>query len=83
VVLVTERQRAADALADLKVKRAAGGEGARIAAVEAAPVMYVSQLFGATDDPEAAIRWLILAMTLCADPMSLMLCAAVSARRSK
>jgi hypothetical protein len=81
--LVTERQRAADALADLKVKRAAAGEGARIAAVEAAPVMYVSQLFGATDDPEAAIRWLILAMTLCADPMSLMLCAAVSARRSK
>lgn len=80
--LVQERQRAADDVAELRVKRATAGEGAKIAASEAAPVAYVSQLFGVDGDPEAAIRWLILALTLCADPTSLMLCAAVSARRS-
>jgi hypothetical protein len=80
--LVAQRQAAADKVADLKIERAGAGERAKIAAVEAAPIQYVAKLFGADGDPEAAIRWLILAMTLCADPMSLMLCAAVSARRS-
>jgi len=80
--LETQRQQAAETVAALKTKRAAAKEGARIAAVEAAPILYIAQLFG-IDDPEAAIRWLILALTLCADPMSLMLCAAVSARRMK
>jgi hypothetical protein len=79
--LVAQRQLEADKVADLKIARAGAGERVKIAAVEAAPVLYVSQLFGAADDPETAIRWLILAMTLCADPMSLMLCAAISSRR--
>jgi hypothetical protein len=79
--LVTERQRAADAVAGLKIERAGAGERAKIDAVEAAPIAYIAQLFGADGDPEDAIRWLILVMTLAADPMALALTAAVSARR--
>ncbi len=47
--------------------------------VEAAPIMYVAQLLGSTT--EQAIRWLILAMVLCCDPLAIALTAAASARR--
>jgi hypothetical protein len=40
-------------------------------AVEAAPIMYVAQLLGGTT--EQAIRWLILAIVLCCDPLAIAL----------
>jgi len=41
--------------------------------------MYVAQLLGGTT--EQSIRWLILAMVLCCDPLAIALTAAASARR--
>jgi hypothetical protein len=41
--------------------------------------MYVAQLLGGTT--QQAIRWLILAMVLCCDPLAIALTAAASASR--
>jgi hypothetical protein len=49
---------------------------------EAAPIRYVAELLGADADGERAIRWLILMMVLCCDPLAIVLTAAASARRS-
>jgi hypothetical protein len=78
--LVEERQRAAEALAGLKVERVSVAARGRQIEVEAAPIQYVAAVFGITD-PETAIRWLILFMTLACDPLAIVLCAAASARR--
>jgi hypothetical protein len=64
-------------LAGLKTEQAAAA--AKAHAVEAAPIMYVAQLLGGTT--EQAIRWLILAIVLCCDPLAIALTAAASARR--
>jgi hypothetical protein len=39
-------------------------------------------LLGGGDDSERAIRWLILMMVMCCDPLAIALTAAASARRS-
>jgi hypothetical protein len=49
---------------------------------EAAPIHYVAKLVGADTDSERAIRWLILMMVLCCDPLAIALTAAASAGRS-
>jgi hypothetical protein len=61
-----------------KVQAAAAAKAHAVEA-EAAPIMYVAQLLGGTT--EQAIRWLILAMVLCCDPLAIALTAAASARR--
>ena len=48
---------------------------------EAAPIRYVAELIGADTDSEQAIRWLILMMVMCCDPLAIALTAAASARR--
>jgi len=78
--LVAQRQREADVLTGLKTEQAAAAAKAHAVEVEAAPIMYVAQLLGGTT--EQAIRWLILAMVLCCDPLAIALTAAASARRA-
>lgn len=81
-VLAARRQREGTALADLKAERAALGAKGRQIETEAAPIRYVAELLGADTDSERAIRWLILMMVLCCDPLAIALTAAASARRS-
>jgi hypothetical protein len=77
--LVAQRQREAEMLTGLKTEQAAAAAKAHAVEVEAAPIMYVAQLLGGTT--EQAIRWLILAIVLCCDPLAIALTAAASARR--
>jgi hypothetical protein len=77
--LVAQRQREAEMLTGLKTEQAAAAAKAHQVEVEAAPIRYVAQLLGGTT--EQAIRWLILAMVLCCDPLAIALTAAASARR--
>jgi hypothetical protein len=77
--LVAQRQREAEVLTGLKTEQAAAMAKAHQVEVEAAPIMYEAQLLGGTT--EQAIRWLILAMVLCCDPLAIALTAAASARR--
>jgi hypothetical protein len=81
--LVGERQRAAEALAALKVDRGGVAARAAIAESEAAPIMYAAEVLGIGSDPERAIRWLIALLVLCLDPMAIALTAAASARRNE
>ena len=71
----------ASTLADLKAERAVLGAKGRQIETEAAPIRYVAELIGANADSERAIRWLILMMVLCCDPLAITLTAAASARR--
>jgi hypothetical protein len=80
--LITERQQAAQALADLKVERGRVQARASIAESEATPLRYAAELLGMGGDDERAIRWLVALMVLCCDPLAIALTAAVSARRS-
>jgi hypothetical protein len=80
--LVAERERAAEALANLKVERGGVQARASIAESEAMPLRYAAELIGMGGDDERAIRWLIALMVLCCDPLAIALTAAVSARRS-
>jgi hypothetical protein len=75
------RQHEGAALADLKAERAALGAKGKQIETEAAPIRYVAELIGADTDGERAIRWLILMMVLCCDPLAIALTAAASARR--
>jgi hypothetical protein len=77
--LVDQRRQEAEVLADLKAERAAIGAKGRQAEAEAAPIRYVAELVGSDDDSEQAIRWLILLMVLCCDPLAIALTAAASA----
>jgi len=77
--LVAQRQREADGLSKMKAEQAATAGRMRAVEVEAAPIMYVAQLAGATS--EQAIRLLILLMVLTCDPTPIVLTAAASARR--
>jgi hypothetical protein len=45
------------------------------------PIRYVAELVGADADSERAIRWLVLMMVLCCDPLAVALTAAASAPR--
>src|SRR6202030_2310788 len=81
--LAGQRQREGVALADLKAERAATAAKGRQIETEAAPIRYVAELLGADADSERAIRWLILMMVLCCDPLAIALTAAASARRER
>jgi hypothetical protein len=77
--LVAQRQREADVLTGLKTEQTAAVAKAHPVEVEAAPIIYVAQLLGGTT--EQPIRWLILVIVLCCDPLAIALTAAASARR--
>src|SRR5215471_4267719 len=79
--LVSQRRHEADALADLKSQAGAVAAKSRQVEVEAAPIMYVAQLMGATT--EQAIRLLILLMVMTCDPLALALTAAASRPKSR
>jgi hypothetical protein len=79
--LVAERERAAEALADLKVERGSVQLRASIAESETMPLRYAAELIGVGGGTERAIRWLIALMLRC-DPLAIALPAAASARRS-
>jgi hypothetical protein len=81
-VLAAQRQREGKALADLKAERVALGAKGRQIETEDAPIRYVAELLNADADSERAIRWLILMMVLCCDPLAIALMAAASARRT-
>jgi hypothetical protein len=78
--LVGQRRHEADTLAALKSEAGAVAAKSRQIEVEAAPIMYVAQLMGATT--EQAIRLLILLMVLTCDPLALALTAAASRPRA-
>ena len=80
--LAGEREQAAT-LATLKAERAQMAARGHQAEAEAAPIRYVAEMVGASTDSEQAIRWLILAMVLCADPLAIALTAAASANRGR
>jgi hypothetical protein len=73
-------------VAALQTERASVAARGKAVASEAAPIQYVAAVFGVTD-PETAIRWLILMMVLCCDPLAIALTAAAagqgSARRER
>jgi hypothetical protein len=73
--LVEERKREAGALADLQIERAQATAAGRQVETETTPIRYVAAVFG-IGDQETAIRWLILMMTLCCDPLAIALTAA-------
>src|SRR6266849_5583229 len=79
--LVEQRRAEASTLADLNAERSALGTKGRQIETEAAPIRYVAELVGADADSERAIRWLVLMMVLCCDPLAIALTAAASARR--
>jgi hypothetical protein len=74
--LVNQRRHEAETLAALKSEAGAVAAKSRQIEVEAAPIMYVAQLMGATT--EQAIRLLILLMVMTCDPLALALTAAAS-----
>jgi hypothetical protein len=79
--LVSQRRHEAETLASLKSEAGAVAAKSRQIEVEAAPIMYVAQLMGATT--EQAIRLLILLMVLTCDPLALALTAAASRPRAR
>jgi hypothetical protein len=81
--LALERQGDAESLAALKAERATIGAKGRQLESEAAPIRYVAELVGSNADAEQAIRWLILLMVLCCDPLAIALTAAASAGRAQ
>jgi hypothetical protein len=78
--LVSQRRHEAETLAALKSEAGAVAAKSRQIEVEAAPIMYVAQLIGATT--EQAIRLLILLMVMTCDPLALALTAAASRPRA-
>ncbi len=79
--LVSQRRHQAETLANLKSEAGAVAAKSRQIEVEAAPIMYVAQLMGATT--EQAIRLLILLMVLTCDPLALALTAAASRPKAR
>jgi hypothetical protein len=77
--LVGQRRQEADKLAALKSDAAAVAARNHRIEVEAAPIMYVAQMMGAST--EQAIRMLILLMVLTCDPLAVALTAAASRPR--
>jgi hypothetical protein len=77
--LVDERKREAATLVALQTEHSQAGARSRQIETEAAPIQYVAALFGVTD-PEVAIRWLVLFMTLAVDPLAIALTWSVAAR---
>ncbi len=78
--LVAQRQHEAETLSEMKAEQVPIAGRKHQVEVEAAPIMYVAQLVGASS--EQAIRLLILLMVLTCDPLAIVLTAAASARRA-
>jgi MarR family len=78
--LVDERKRESATLVALQTERAQTSALGRQIATEDAPIQNVAATFGITD-PETAIRWLVLFMTLAVDPLAIALTWSVAARR--
>jgi hypothetical protein len=76
--LVEERKREATTLAAMQAERAGMAARARQIDTEAAPIRYVAELIGTDTDSERAIRWLIMLMVLCCDPLAIALTAAAA-----
>jgi hypothetical protein len=77
--LVNQRHHEAETLASLKTQAGAVAARTRQIEIEAAPIMYVAQMMGATT--EQAIRLLILLMVLTCDPLAVALTAVASRPR--
>jgi hypothetical protein len=77
--LVGQRRHEAETLAALKTEAGAVAARTRQMEVEAAPIMYVAQMMGAST--EQAIRMLILLMVLTCDPLAVALTAVASRPR--
>jgi hypothetical protein len=77
--LVGQRRHEAETLATLKSEAGAVAARTRQIEIEAAPIMYVAQMMGATT--EQAIRMLILLMVLTCDPLAVALTAVASRPR--
>jgi hypothetical protein len=77
--LVGQRHHEAETLASLKSQAGAVAARTRQMEVEAAPIMYVAQMMGAST--EQAIRLLILLMVLTCDPLAVALTAVASRPR--
>ena len=75
---MAERRHEADILTKLRTEQAQVAARAHAVAIEAAPIMYLAQMFGVTIDQ--AIRMLILLMVLTCDPLAIALTAAAAAR---
>jgi hypothetical protein len=79
--LVEQRRAEASTVADFRAERSALAAKRRQIETEAAPIRYVAELIGADTDSEKAIRWLILMMVMCCDPLAIALTAAASVPR--
>ncbi len=77
--LVRERQRQADALADMKAEAAGLSAQRRVAAAELGPVRYLTTLLGAGD--QDVLRWFILVVAMLLDPAAVILLLAASSGR--
>jgi hypothetical protein len=77
--LVGQRHHEAETLAAIKSEAGAVAARTRQMEIEAAPIMYVAQMMGATT--EQAIRMLILLMVLTCDPLAVALTAVASRPR--
>jgi hypothetical protein len=70
-------------LAALKTERASvAAQGHRIE-TEATPIRYVAEMLGSGADSEQAIRWLILLMVLCCDPLAIALTGRCTSKKIK
>jgi hypothetical protein len=76
-VLVAQRRSEAEALAGMKAAKAAATAKVHAIEVETAPIRFVAELVGGST--EQAIRWLILLIVLCCDPLAIALTAAAAA----
>jgi hypothetical protein len=79
--LQEERKREGATLVSLQEQRAQTTARGRQIETEAAPIEYVAAIFGVTD-PEIAIRWLVLFITLACDPLAIALTWSVAARKN-
>jgi hypothetical protein len=71
------RQAAASTLADLRVQQADIEMHRQQVAAEVGPALYLAKLFG-SDDVEAAIRLITLALVLVLDPLAVLLGRGIS-----
>jgi hypothetical protein len=77
--LVSQRQAAASRLADLRVQQAGIDAHRQQVVAEVGPALYIAKLFG-SDDIDAAIRLITLALVLVLDPLAVLLTIAASRR---
>lgn len=77
---MAERVKAAQALADLQIAKAAVDGERKANEADLGPVRYLAELAGTSDD--VTMRWFILAVALLLDPAAVLLLVAATARRA-